>query len=150
MGFNAMNKILIKNAHLISMDDNIGDLLDTDILINDGTIERVEPSIITEAEIIDAKNYLICPGFINGHIHTWQTGLRGIATDWTLSDYLASIHAGLASFYEPDDMYIGNYIGALYQINTASIKDFWQFLTFHAWYNYETWASYLDYHQRHT
>ena len=36
------------------------------------------------------------------------------------SDYLASIHAGLASFYEPDDMYIGNYIGALYQINTGS------------------------------
>ena len=117
---NTMNKILIKNAHLISMDDKIGDLLDTDILINDGTIERVEPSISTEAEIIDAKNYLICPGFINGHIHTWQTGLRGIATDWTLSDYLASIHAGLASFYEPDDMYIGNYIGALYQINTGS------------------------------
>ena len=115
-----MNKILIKNAHLISMDENIGDLLDTDILINDGAIERVEPSISTEAEIIDAKNYLICPGFINGHIHTWQTGLRGIATDWTLSDYLASIHAGLASLYEPDDMYIGNYIGALYQVNTGS------------------------------
>ena len=55
MGCNAMNKILIKNAHLISMDDNIGDLLDTDILINDGIIERVEPSISTEAEIIDAK-----------------------------------------------------------------------------------------------
>ena len=45
MGRKAMNKILIKNAHLISMDDNIGDLLDTDILINDGIIERVEPSI---------------------------------------------------------------------------------------------------------
>ena len=54
-----MNKILIKNAHLISMDDNIGDPLDTDILIDNGTIERVEPSISAEAEIIDAKNYLI-------------------------------------------------------------------------------------------
>ena len=38
MGRKAMNKILIKNAHLISMDDNIGDLLDTDILINETVI----------------------------------------------------------------------------------------------------------------
>ena len=115
-----MKRILIKNAHLISMDADIGDPLDTDILIDNGIIVQVRPHISADAEIIDAENYLICPGFINGHIHTWQTGLRGIATDWTLSDYLASIHAGLASFYEPDDMYIGNYIGALYQINTGS------------------------------
>ena len=40
MGCNTMNKILIKNAHLISMDDNIGDLLDTDILINDGKLSE--------------------------------------------------------------------------------------------------------------
>ncbi len=45
---------------------------------------------------------------------------KGIASDWTLVDYLASIHAGLASYYNADDMYIGNYVGALYQINTGS------------------------------
>ncbi len=116
-----MNSILIKNAHLISMDDGIGEPENIDIYIENGIIEKIQPSIKMDAiEVIDAKNHLICPGFINGHIHTWQTGLRGIASDWTLTDYLSSIHSGLASFYGPDDMYIGNYVGALNQINTGS------------------------------
>jgi 5-methylthioadenosine/S-adenosylhomocysteine deaminase len=27
------------------------------------------------------------PGLINGHIHLWQTALRGVAADWTLDQY---------------------------------------------------------------
>ncbi|MDG2187759.1 MAG: amidohydrolase family protein [Hyphomicrobiales bacterium] len=116
-----MDKILIKNARIITMDSNLGDFKNADILIHNDKIIQVGENInVDNAEIIDATNFLITPGLINTHIHTWQTGLRGIASDWTLSDYLESIHKGLASFYKPDDMYIANYIGALYQINTGA------------------------------
>ena len=116
-----MNKILIKNARIISMDSNLGDFENADILIHHDKIVELSNNINTDdAHLIDASDYLIVPGFINTHIHTWQTGLRGIASDWTLKDYLDSIHKGLASFYKPEDMYIANYIGALYQINTGS------------------------------
>ena len=116
-----MNKILIKNARIISMDSNLGDFENADILIHHDKIVELSNNINTDdALLIDASDYLIVPGFINTHIHTWQTGLRGIASDWTLTDYLDSIHKGLASFYKPEDMYIANYIGALYQINTGS------------------------------
>ena len=116
-----MNKILIRNARIISMDTNLGDFESADILIHHDKIVELSNNINTDdALLIDASDYLIVPGFINTHIHTWQTGLRGIASDWTLKDYLDSIHKGLASFYKPEDMYIANYIGALYQINTGS------------------------------
>ena len=120
MGY-VMKRILIKNAQILTMDSSIGDLDNADILIDGDTISDVGRNLKADnSEIIDAKDFLVSPGLINGHIHTWQTGLRGIASDWTLVDYLASIHAGLASYYNADDMYIGNYVGALYQINTGS------------------------------
>ena len=116
-----MTRILIKNAQIITMDSSIGDLDNADILVEGDTISAVGHNLkADDVETIDGKDFLISPGLINGHIHTWQTGLRGIASDWTLVDYLASIHAGLASYYNADDMYIGNYVGALYQINTGS------------------------------
>lgn len=116
-----MTRILIKNAQILTMDSSIGDLDNADIFVEGDTISAVGHNLkADDVEIIDGKDFLISPGLINGHIHTWQTGLRGIASDWTLVDYLASIHAGLASYYNADDMYIGNYVGALYQINTGS------------------------------
>ena len=30
---------------------------------------------------------IVLPGLINGHIHLWQTALRGVAADWTLDHY---------------------------------------------------------------
>tara|TARA_Y100000590_G_scaffold470759_1_gene669575 strand:+ start:13737 stop:15083 length:1347 start_codon:yes stop_codon:yes gene_type:complete len=121
-----MEKILIKNSTILTMDPNIGNLNKSDLLIEDDKIVNVEKDIEeNDCEIIDGSNYLITPGLINTHIHTWQTGLRGIAANWTLIDYLNSIHAGLASFYLPSDIEIANYVGALYQINcgTTTIVD---------------------------
>ena len=57
------------------------------------------------------------PGLINGHLHTWQSALRGIAGDWTVARYMQAMHRGLATLYRPEDIYIANLMGALNQIN---------------------------------
>ena len=61
-----------------------------DILVKGDTIAaigRPGMSAPAGATIIDAKHRLMHPGLINAHMHTWQTGLRGYAADWTLLEY---------------------------------------------------------------
>ena len=59
------------------------------------------------------------PGFINGHIHLWQTALRGVAADWTLDHYFSVLIGKVVGLYSPQDVYIGNLVGALDQINSG-------------------------------
>lgn len=113
-----MSKILIKNGIIISMDPEIGDLDKGCILIENGTITRVARSIKSAgAKEIDATGMIVMPGLVNTHLHTWQTGLRGLAADWNMTDYLRNMHAGIAPSFRPRDIYYGNLIGALNQIN---------------------------------
>jgi 5-methylthioadenosine/S-adenosylhomocysteine deaminase len=72
------------------------------------------------AEIVDASDMIVMPGLINAHLHTWQSGLRGIAGDWSVPQYMANIHRGLATHFRPEDIYIANLMGALTSINSGT------------------------------
>lgn len=116
-----MQRTLVKGAAIVSMDPQIGDLRKGDILIEgDRIVEVSEKIAVDDAEVIDASKMLVLPGFINGHLHTWQTGLRGLAADWTVAEYMQAMHRGLATHFRPDDIYIANLMGALNQINNGA------------------------------
>ena len=113
-----MTKSLIKGGCIISMDDQLGQLDKGDILIEDDKIVQIAEEIIApDAELVDATKMIVMPGLIDAHIHTWQTGIRGIAGNWTMGEYLRGMHANLATGYKPEDIYLGNLAGALTQIN---------------------------------
>src|SRR5262249_42178737 len=63
---------------------------------------------------------IVMPGLVNGHLHTWQSALRGIASDWTVAQYMQAMHRGLATLYRPEDIYIANLMGALNQVNNGA------------------------------
>ncbi|MCP3398537.1 amidohydrolase family protein [Bradyrhizobium sp. CCGB20] len=120
-----MRRTLIKSATVISMDDAIGDLRTGDVLVEGSRIVDVRPSIdlgsgAAETEIVDGKGRIVIPGLINAHMHTWQTGLRGYAANWTLLEYFRRMHAGLATAFRPDDIHIATLVGALNQINCGT------------------------------
>lgn len=117
-----MTSTLIRDAIVVSMDDEIGDLARGSILIEDDRIGQVAPDIAAPdgTEVIDGAGMLAMPGFVNAHIHTWQTALRGIAADWTITQYLRAMHAGLAGHFQPGDIRIANYFGALNQISSGT------------------------------
>ena len=115
-----MSKILIRNGIVVSMEPGQPDGVRADILIEDDRIAAIgnvaDPQ---DADLIDATNRIVIPGLIDSHVHTWQTGLRGIAGDWTVPQYMRAMHAGLATFFRPDDIHIANLIGALSKLNAG-------------------------------
>ena len=116
---------LIRGASIITMDAQ-GDLPQGDILITGDRLTEIAPRIhIDDAEMIDGSGYIIIPGLVNAHMHTWQTALRGLASNWTLLEYFRKMHAGLATVFEPQDLYIATLVGALNQLNcgTTTLAD---------------------------
>lgn len=114
-------RILISGATILSMDAATGDLSRGDILVADGKIVAIAPRIEAgDAEQVDAAGRIAVPGFVNAHMHSWQTGLRGLAADWTLLEYFRWVHAGLATLFNPDDIGIATLIGALGQIDAGT------------------------------
>jgi cytosine/adenosine deaminase-related metal-dependent hydrolase len=119
------HRVLIFGATVVSMDDVIGVVENARLLIEGDRIISLTtaPSVPPEPEIdevIDARGFILMPGFINAHMHTWQTALRGMASNWTLLEYFRWMHAGLATRFAPADVYIGTYAGALNQLNCGT------------------------------
>lgn len=120
-----MSKILIKNGSIISMDPDVKNLTNGDLLIEDDLIVDIGPQLsVEDAEIIDASSMIVMPGLINAHIHLWQTALRGVGGDWAGSDYYNYLHANLATRYSAEDTYIATLIGCLNQLDMGSTTVF--------------------------
>jgi 5-methylthioadenosine/S-adenosylhomocysteine deaminase len=116
-----MSKLLIQNATVITMDPRQGDLRPGDVLIEGDRISAVGTHLqAPDAEIVDGRAFILIPGLINAHMHTWQTGLRAVSANWTLLEYFRWVHAGLATRFQPEDIRIGNLAGALNQINCGT------------------------------
>ncbi|RYF77757.1 MAG: cytosine deaminase, partial [Comamonadaceae bacterium] len=101
----------IAGATVVSMDDALGVIDDGFIEIVDGVIASVgrladAPPATPADTVIDASGFIVCPGLINAHMHTWQTALRGMASNWTLMEYFRWMHAGLGTLFTPEDIRI--------------------------------------------
>ncbi|OJV36606.1 MAG: cytosine deaminase [Hydrogenophaga sp. 70-12] len=101
--------------------DAQGDLPVGDLLVVDDTIEAIAPRLSVDgAQVVDATGCILVPGFVNAHMHTWQTALRGVAANWTLLQYFRHMHAGLATVFGPEDLRIATLAGALNQLNCGT------------------------------
>jgi 5-methylthioadenosine/S-adenosylhomocysteine deaminase len=113
--------MLIRGGTVVSMDPKVGDLPRGDVLIEGDLIKAVAPTLHAPgAEEIDASGCIVLPGLVNAHQHTWQTALRGVAGNWTILEYFHHVHAGLATRFKPDDIYIATLLGALNQLNCGA------------------------------
>jgi len=105
------SSLLLKGGHVISLDPAIGDVAGGDVLIEGSKIVKVGTDIEAEgAEVIDASRYAVLPGMVDTHRHTWQTAMRSTVVP---STYFATVLVHLGPLYEPEDVYIGNLLGAI-------------------------------------
>ena len=113
-------RILIKGASIVTMDAKLGDLPQGDLLIVGDRIAEVAPTISADdAEVVDGRDMIASPGFVDTHRHTWQTQLKGAAIDWSLFDYTCLMRSMYSVCYDAEDAYMGNYAGALDCINAG-------------------------------
>jgi cytosine/adenosine deaminase-related metal-dependent hydrolase len=114
------DRILIKNAIVLSQDDSIGELERADVLIEGDRIAAVGPDLSADgAEEIDATGKIVIPGFIDTHRHTWETSIRTCAPDYALITYFSGILDQFAPKYRPDDVLAANRWGALECVNAG-------------------------------
>jgi len=89
-----MKQLTIKNCTLV----NEGSLLERDVLIKNGRIEKIEASIDEEGDFIDAKGLYLLPGFIDDQVHFREPGLTERGNIQTES--IAAVAGGTTSFMD--------------------------------------------------
>ena len=116
----ANNTILIKNAFILNPENDISGK--KDLLIKDDLIYKIDEEITDDNvdKIIDAKDKILLPGFVNTHTHLSMVLFRGLADDLNLDDWLNNniwpMEANLNGYY----CYIGALLGAVELIKSGT------------------------------
>jgi cytosine/adenosine deaminase-related metal-dependent hydrolase len=114
-GLREQRRILLRGGVVLTLDRQVGDFPQADVLIEDGKIREVRPNIAVsgDAAVVDATNMIVLPGFVDTHHHHYQGILRNVLPDGILADYFRDVSGLLTRAYEPADAYAGELVTAL-------------------------------------
>jgi cytosine/adenosine deaminase-related metal-dependent hydrolase len=112
-------RVLLRGGCVLSLDQGVGDFEVADVLIEGSKIAAVRPNLEASADVIDASNMIVMPGFVDTHRHMWQGQLRNILPNGLLSDYTRDITGAARAVYRPEDAHIGDLVSALGAINAG-------------------------------
>jgi len=117
------DKTLIKGGTVLSLDQGVGNFYKADVLLEGSRIMEVAEQIrASDAQVINAENMIVMPGFIDTHRHMWKGILRNISADLSLEgeeSYTDYIYHKLAPVFRPEDVYAGTMISALVAIDAG-------------------------------
>lgn len=113
-------KTLLTGGTVLTMDPAVPDLVRGDVLIEHGVIVEVAARIdAPDAEVIDATDRIVMPGFVDNHRHSWQTAFRGAGADWTFPEWAQAMHRTVKPHYRPEDVYVGTLLGRLEALHSG-------------------------------
>lgn len=116
--------ILIKNALICTMDDDKKVYEDGCIGIKNGKITFIEDKNFNldeyEAdEVIDAKGKVVMPGFVNTHIHIFQSFLKGLGADHRLIEWLNLSALPYGEIMNPRQQYLAAQLASMEAIKSG-------------------------------
>lgn len=100
---------LLRGGCVLTLGARSANYLVADVLIEDGRISEIGPDLrARDAEVIDASDTIVMPGFVDAHRHVWKTliGLEAKTAD------------GRDQF-KPDDLYASTLFGLLGSIEAG-------------------------------
>jgi len=118
-----MGKTLIKNALLLSMDNERRVWKNGSLLIEGDKITAVgevgQENTHGPIEVIDARGKIVMPGLINSHVHTSQQLGRGIGDDVPLLTWLHERTFPYESNLTEEDSYVSTLLTCIEQIRSG-------------------------------
>jgi cytosine/adenosine deaminase-related metal-dependent hydrolase len=105
-------RFLLRGGYLVTLDDRLGELTG-DILVDGGQIKDVGRGIRGDFEVVEADGYLVLPGFVDSHRHTWQSPIRHTGLDWDLSRMFVELFRRFGPSFRPEDVYAATLFGRL-------------------------------------
>ncbi|MFQ5887562.1 MAG: amidohydrolase [Candidatus Hydrothermarchaeales archaeon] len=113
--------IVIKNALLVTVDEERRVLKDHSIAIENGGIVEISNNIVGETEIkIDGKGKLVMPGLVNAHTHLAMTLFRGTADDVPLMKWLQEEIWPIENNLNGENVRAGSLLGILEMIKSGT------------------------------
>ncbi len=112
--------LVFRNAMVLTMDGS-GVINGGEVLVIGDTIAAVGHNLpVPEGAIeIDAQGGILMPGMVDTHRHMWQTALRGLGADWTLSQYFVFYYLTWGKIFRPEDIAAGNLLSAVEALDSG-------------------------------
>ena len=112
--------LVFRNATVLTMDD-AGVLERADVLVTGKVIAAVGFQLpVPEGTVeIDATGGIVMPGMIDTHRHMWQTALRGLGADWTLTQYFVFYYLTWGKIFRPQDIAAGNLLSGVEAVDAG-------------------------------
>ena len=78
-GLPARSEFVVRGGRVLTMDSALGDFANGDVHVRDGAIVAVGANLAAPgAQVIDGRDTIVMPGFVETHWHLWSTALRMI------------------------------------------------------------------------
>jgi len=121
----ARGEFVIRGAYVMTMDPTLGDIPRGDVHVKNGAIVAVGAGLKAGgAQVLDGRDMIVLPGFVDTHWHMWNTLLRSMAGDKRELGYFPTV-ATLGKLFTPGDMYQGTRLagrGSPSSVSGASIS----------------------------
>ncbi|MBT9140118.1 MAG: 5-methylthioadenosine/S-adenosylhomocysteine deaminase [Dehalococcoidia bacterium] len=126
-------KTLIREATVVTLQDNHEIIRDADVAVDGQTISYVGPQKLWEENfdrVINGQGKLLLPGFVNAHGHAAMTLFRSYADDLPLMDWLEKRIWPAEGKLKREDVYWGTMLAILEMIKcgTTTFSDMYFFM----------------------
>lgn len=106
-----MSSTLIRGGSVLTLGVKTPNFTEADVLVEDGRVAEVGRGLRARAaEVVDATDTIVMPGFVDTHRHVWKSLLKN------LGDSAAEARVSTAMYghhYQPEDVYAATLIGLL-------------------------------------
>jgi 5-methylthioadenosine/S-adenosylhomocysteine deaminase len=115
--------LVIRCGHVVTMDPELGDIPDGDVLVAGGRIAAVGTGLDAPGtREIDARGMIVAPGLVDTHWHMWNTLLRSMSGGMPGEDGPAGyfpVTARLGRAFTDGDLYQGTLLACAEAINSG-------------------------------
>jgi 5-methylthioadenosine/S-adenosylhomocysteine deaminase len=115
----ARGNFIIRNAYVMTMEKDQGDVANGDVHVKDGAIVAVGERVTAPgATAINGADMIVLPGLVETHWHMWNTLLRSMSGEKPEFGYFRTT-AALGQKYQASDMYQCTRLAAAEAINNG-------------------------------